>query len=54
MPGQSKIQGKASNQSNMANDNNVDIDSDIREEGSLNLIKNYVKIGNTVNGVNSL
>ena len=54
MPGQSKIQRKASNQSNMANDNNMDIDSDIREEGSLNLIKKYVKIGNSVNAVNSL
>ena len=38
----------------MANDNNMDIDSDIREEGSLNLIKKYVKIGNSVNAVNSL
>ena len=38
----------------MANDNNMDIDSDIREEGSLNVIKKYVKIGNSVNAVNSL
>ena len=36
MPGQSKIHGKASNQSNISNDNNMGIDSDIREEKIIN------------------
>ena len=53
MPRQSKTKEKVSNQSNKSDDNNMDIDSDIAEEESINLIKNYVKIWNTANGINS-
>ena len=44
MPRQSKTKEKVSNQSNKSDDNNMDIDNDIAEEESINLIKNYVKI----------
>ena len=53
MPRQSKTKEKVSNQSNKSDDNNMDIDSDIAEEESINLIKNYVKIWNSANGINS-
>ena len=38
MPGQSKTKEKVSNQSCKSNDSNMDIDSDITEEESINLI----------------
>ena len=41
MPGQSKTKEKVSYQSNKSSDNNMDIDSDIREEESINLIKKF-------------
>ena len=44
MPRQSKTKEKVSDQSNKTNDNNTHIDSDITEEESINLVKNYVKI----------
>ena len=43
MPGQSKTLGNVSDQSNMSNDNNMDIDSDIREVESINLIKKLLQ-----------
>ena len=39
MPGQSKTKEKVSDQSSKSNDSNMDIDSDITEEESINLIK---------------
>ena len=53
MLGQSKTQRNVSDQNIMSNDDNMGIGSNIREEESINLIKNYVKIWNTVNGINS-
>ena len=51
MPGQSKTKEKVSDQSNKSNDNNMDTDSDITEEESIN--KKIMLKFETVNGINS-